>query len=448
MKYSKLNTYRRKKKDLIKKAYDLGILDFDEFTKALKNLSHLVPKKVNVKGKDGNIHQAIRWVDPTTGESPKVSKRKDSIGFREDILEAIQADSFASKLRALADLGIYDYRTLSLLTNSPNIYDIKWYLEKEMNLDISSFGDDNSEKVKDLIRQEQSSNDTPEERENNQLLRNIPIEELWENYERNLKKVINNRHKFAIAYGTGGVGKTFTFRQLVKKFQLREFDEEIQPNKDQYDFVVVSGKITPTQVYAEMYRHRDKLIVFDDCDSFLSTEEVQGFLKAGLDTGETTKISNKSSRKVYQIEGDSDSGTIPSTFSFNGRVIAITNLTAREIDQAIKSRALCSNLTMTIDETIDKLDSIKDKIQILTADKTEVIEVSDRARELAFSLIKKNKDSLGGDINTRTYSNAILMANDGLEDGFDEKKIAREIESYFESVTGSFDEKIRKIKGK
>lgn len=439
---------KEQKAQLLKKALISDVIDIDTFNKAIQNLNKLVPMKVTIHGKNGT-YQATRWIDPSTGQAEHSGNRRpevDQTNPEAKIHDILNSGLSASdKLRDLVNMGIYDKNLLCTVTGT-NYSQVHAIVGRESNIDPKLLPA--IEKVKNEIRAEQANNDTPEARETNTLLRDIPIDELWDNYERNLTKVINNRHKFAIAYGTGGVGKTFTFRELAKKFELREYDEEIQPTKDQYDFVVVSGKITPTQVYAEMFRHRDKLIVFDDCDSFLATEEVQGFLKAGLDTGETTKISNKSSRKMYMIEGDNESGQIPSTFTFLGRVIAITNLTATEIDQPIKSRALCSNLTMTIDETVEKLGTIKDKIKIYTADKAETIDVSTKARDLAYEMIKINKDKLKNDINTRTYSNAILMAHDGFEDGLSEERVRREINSYFDSVTGDFDNKMRKQKGK
>lgn len=425
--------------------------DMTEFEKA-KQLGHLVPKKVQVKDKSGKVHMAIRWINPQTGESEKYSEglkenKKVEGGTFEEQVEVIASSNLpkSDKVRNLIDLGIYDSGLLTLLTGEPT----PGYFLKQSDIDLKELPDQ-SETILKEVRKEQLDNDTPQEREDNKLLIRNPedVEELWDNYKRNIKRVIQGRHKFAIAYGTGGVGKTFEFEQLAKKFELREYDDEIQPSKDQYDYVVISGRISPIQVYAEMYRHRDKLIVFDDCDSFLKEDEVQGFLKKGLDTGENTKISNKSSKKIYQVEGDPESGTIPNSFSFKGRVIAITNLTSRQIDQPIKSRALSSNLTMTIDETILKLSTIKDKIKILTADKSSIVEVSQEARDYAFELIKEQKSKLGGDINTRTYSNAILIANDAMEEGIVKEKIRREIIGYFDSVTGSFDEMIRKQKGK
>jgi len=440
-------------KNSIKKAYLSGELSLNAFEKAMRNLSHLVPKKVQVKGKNGKIYQSIRWVDPETGKTPKVhdkSKVEDDGSIADGnvadkVTEIIESGKSGSEqLRDLMNLGIYDKSVLTMLTgvNQGRINS----RFKEAGIDPKGGLPKGAvEAVKEEIRKVQKDI-TPESRENSPILREYGVDELWDTYERNLKRVIKGRHKFCLAYGTGGVGKTFTFEKLAEQMELREYDEEIQPNKDQYDYVVIKGRISPSQVYAEMYRHRDKLIVFDDCDTFLSTDEVQGFLKAGLDTGKTTKISNKSPKKIYNIEGDPDSGTIPSTFSFKGRVIAITNLSSQQIDQAVRSRALASNLTMTVDETVEKLGNIVDKINIYTADKSAVIDMQPKARKLAFEVLTEFKDQLGRDINTRILSNAILIADEGIEDGVDERAIRREIRQYFDSVTGEFDKIMRNIK--
>lgn len=438
----------------IKKAYLDGEISLKSFEKAMKNLTHLVPKKVQVKGKDGKVYQAIRWVDPETGKSPKIHEKtvvEDKGDITEKNIEGVVNNilstnlSGSEKLRELMNIGLYDKSVLTMLTGlDTGRINARF---KEVGIDPKKDLPKNniSETVKKKIREVQKDI-TPETREESPILREYSVDELWDTYERNIKRVVDGKHKFCLAYGTGGVGKTYTFESIAEEKKLREYDDEIQPNKDQYDYVVIKGRISPSQVYAEMYRHRDKLIVFDDCDTFLSTPEVQGFLKAGLDTGKTSKISNKSPKKIYNIEGDPESGTIPSTFSFKGRVIAITNLNAQQIDQAVRSRALSSNLTMTVDETVDKLEKILYDIKLYTADKSAVIDIDPKARKFAFDTLKEFKSKIGSDINTRILSNAILIADEGIKDGVDERSIRREIRQYFDSVTGEFDKIVRQSK--
>lgn len=441
----------RKSVDSLFKGYASGVVDKDTIMKAVGN-GKLVPKKVNIKRQDGTVYQAIRWVDPTSGESPRKSSKGTPGTVKEEDLEGILSSSSprAEKLHSLVNAGIYDPAILSLLTDF-SFANAKRIVTKELNIDPknpSGGGDGgenkpNSQPAIKQIEEAQTKLNGEEGREGAGVLRSVSIDLIWDFYKSNLTRVIRGVHKFAIAYGTGGVGKTYTFEQLAEKFNMREFDDEIMPTKDQYDYVTIKGKITPTQVYAEMYRHRDKLIVFDDCDSFLALDEVQGFLKGGLDTGTNTKISNKSSRKVYNIEGDKESGEIPNSFRFTGRVIAITNLKSEDIDQAIFSRALASNLSMTVDETIEKLGQIKNKIKVYTADKTEVIEVDEETRDMAYEILKEHKDELGNAINTRVYLNALVIAHFAKEIDSSKELIKQEIEYYFESVTGAFDRQIR-----
>jgi 8-oxo-dGTP pyrophosphatase MutT (NUDIX family) len=426
--------------------------DMSEFEKA-KKLGHLVPKKVQIKGKNGQIHMAIRWVNPETGlpeqyaEGYSPGAKVEAATF-EEAVEQIAGSNMkkSDKVRNLIDLGVYNYKLITLLTGETQP---GWYFSRS-DINVKDLPDQSKTILDEVRSQQAAGNDTPDERSANDLLRDgVTVDDLWNIYDKNLRRVIQGRHKFSLVYGTGGVGKSYTFDSLAEKFELREFSEEIQPSKDQYDYVrVAGGRITPTQVYATMYRHRDKLIVFDDCDSVLSTPEVQGFLKGGLDTGVRTQISNQSSKKIYNIEGDPESGTIPNTFSFKGRVIAITNLTAQQIDQAVKSRAMCVNLTMTIDETIERLSKIKDKIVIWNADKTEKVDVTQEARDYAFQLLTEYKQKLGNDINTRVYSNAVLIADEGFANEESKEEIRKEVVTGFNSVRGNFDAMIREIKHK
>jgi len=439
-----LKQYRKAKADLLMKAFESDILSKEDFMKALKNLSHLIPKKVQVKGKDGVMHQAIRWINPDTGDSEQFNTKIKvrALVPRADSIEASVERILGSdvgpidKIRNLVNLGIYDKKLLTLLTGA-GFTRVNYVVAEETEIDTNKLPIAELEKLKDAIRAEQKISDTAEGREDAVLVgRDYPLEEIWEDYENNLEAVILGQHKFAVGYGSGGVGKTYTFDQMSKNMELRRYIKEILPTKDQYDYVVIKGRITATQVYAEMYRHRDKLIVFDDCDSFLKLEEVQGFLKGGLDTGEDTYIDNLSGATIYNVQGDKESGRIPNSFLFKGRVIAITNLTTKDIEPAVRSRALCSNLTMTVDETMEKLGKIKYKIKSYTADKATEIEVDNKFKDLAYDVLTQHKDRIGTAINTRMFGSAALQAMWGEAKGYDEARLKRIIlNSYLNSMT-------------
>jgi len=446
-----------------------GLLTADQFEKALKNLSHLVPKKVTIKSKDGSVHQAIRWVNPDTGEAEKHTDKAKVVSVDADFEKRIEAlvhtgEPVSVKLRGLINEGIYDRGLLGLLSGNPG--EVPFYLN-EAGIDKAKRQTETPAdvKLKDVIRKEQAVRDTPEGIASSKVLPNQrseqEIDEVFEDYENDVHDVIDGDHKFALAYGTGGVGKTFTVTQLLRKKGLKKFNEEEaagsrdatdedfegEPVKDeyQYDYMVVSGKISPSRVYAEMYKHRDKLLIFDDCDTFLIMPEVQGFLKAGLGTGIEDEISNMTGAAIYVNPGEKSSGRIPNVFRFTGRVIAITNLRAQDLDQAVRSRALISNLSLTPDETMSRLSKIKDSIKILSADKTRELDIDPQAKTMAFDLIKEFKDKLGRDINTRTYSNTVLKIDKSIKRGYDDERVRRTAIGYLESVMGTFDEKMKEV---
>jgi hypothetical protein len=107
--------------------YKEGKVDRESFEKALKNVSNLVQKKVQVKGKDGKVYWATRWVDPTTGESQKVIDKKTKIGdlsggFEERFQKIISSDkSDADKERAMINEGIYDKDLISMFAPSAGV---------------------------------------------------------------------------------------------------------------------------------------------------------------------------------------------------------------------------------------------------------------------------------------------------------------------------------------
>jgi hypothetical protein len=431
-----INEIRKQKIGLITKAFSGGFIDKDTFLKAFRDISHLVPKKVQVRGKDGKMYQSIRWVDPNTNEPVKLIDRQFKVEVAGGDIEQKVLDistnssiSKADKIRMMINEGIYDSPLLSLFSGAP-ISDINYYSKLDAGIDIKEMSA-RSEQLKDAVRKEQQNNDTPSAKEENDLLTStLTMDEIWAEYAMNLTRVAKGRHKFAIGYGSGGVGKTFTFEEIAEKLELREYDYEVQPSADQYDYVIIKGRISPIQVYAEMYRHKDKLIVFDDCDSFLATLDVQGFLKGGLDTGKNNKIDNKTGRNAYIIEGDKESGRIPDTFRFKGRVIAITNLSLNDIDGAVVSRAMASNLTMTAQQTVDKMKNIGSSLKVFNADKSEVLDVSDEAKELSINYLEIYKDYLKDKLNMRTFSNLTLKIQDYIDAGMTPENIARHAKHY------------------
>jgi hypothetical protein len=221
------------------------------------------------------------------------------------------------------------------------------------------------------------------------------------------KRVINDGAKSMIAYGTGGVGKTYTVTQQMDAAHKKPFDEsEMRPGSDEYDYVKITGKMTAPQVYKTLFQHNGKIIMFDDCDSVLRDGSAINLFKGALDTSGDGTIAYGTSSGVKSDE-DPETGEVtklPNRFKFDGRCIFISNLPADQVPQPLKSRSLKIDLTMTKQQTIDRIKEIATHPKTGKMTNLHFKEVPKYTHEQLVQVIDyldKNKDHIG-DLNVRT----------------------------------------------
>jgi len=153
--------------------------------------------------------------------------------------------------------------------------------------------------------------------------------------------------------GSGGLGKSHTVMKCIQRSGLKE-DE---------DYRVYKGFATPKSLYRALYDNREGLVIFDDCDSVLEHATSLNLLKGALDSYDTRRVSWLTERP------DPD---LPDYFEFKGGVIFISNKNIREIDQPILSRALFVDLTMTVDEKIQRLEMLLPSLRMDVALQTRI----------------------------------------------------------------------------
>lgn len=175
-----------------------------------------------------------------------------------------------------------------------------------------------------------------------------------------VQMVMNGTTNSLIVTGEGGLGKTHTVMAALHDAGLKdaagiglpdviEGEELVWSNPG--DYTVVKGFSTAKGLYRTLYENRDKLIVFDDCDSVLKDKVALNLLKAALDSYDKRFIS-------WMSEGVVGGDDLPRVFEFTGRVIFISNMAQNAIDQAIRSRAMRIDLSMTPDQKIDRMGAI------------------------------------------------------------------------------------------
>lgn len=245
-------------------------------------------------------------------------------------------------------------------------------IAKESNLNVESVQDAkvlgegkdgpaklNEEKEGFSVKQDTVITDDKKSGEKGENGESNEINKKFEAFGRFARGVINGRMKSMIAYGSGGVGKTYTVTQELQKAGKKIFDPEIhQPGDEDYDYVKITGKMTAAAVYENMYKHNGKILMFDDCDSVLQDPNAINLFKGALDTSGDGSIDWGSKSKIK----DNDGNPLPEKFAFKGRAMFISNLDVNGKDgkaiQPIVSRGYSIDLTMNPQQTMDRIEHI------------------------------------------------------------------------------------------
>ena len=261
--------------------------------------------------------------------------------------------------------------------------------------------------------------------------------------------------------GEGGLGKTFTVkkviaeaglddvsihmearRALMVKFneELAKYEEakklaekvakrkknpndgdegeiEVPPmptppeNRNIGDFIFIKGYSTAKALYRILYENRDKICIFDDCDSIQKDANAVNLIKAAADSYDDRWVS------WYSENPFSD---LPQSFRFEGQIIFISNLSYHHVDQAIRSRSMCVDLSMTVDQKIERMSKIIESAEFMPTlpieEKREALEfLKDKrfvVRDLTLrSLISVAKIRNGGTGNWRSLAEYIIRTN-------------------------------------
>lgn len=418
----------------------------EEIQKAI-DTSQLVKKQVKVTNKYGKVYMATRYVKANSDESPETSHKPKITGKddEERILNIVTNPELkkSDKVRELIAMGVYDKKALMTLTGAAPAQAYN-ELKKEGLIGTPApaatggFGeampahDGVESPILGGNPSEMSAKELKKfvarQRKSLREEKGIDYKAFWNAYESTLEGVILDGYpKSLIAYGTGGLGKTFTLDQVKERLQVREYDEEIDPSPDQYDSITIKGTTGLRDMWSIITKNRDKLIIFDDADSMWGTgkEEHQNILKGMLDTsGDGTVRYGNAGKDPMTGE------QLPKQIKFTGQVIFISNLERKDFPQPlISSRCGAIDLSMTKDETMEKLNDIKYLIQ-LKGKGGKDIEIPTESRDAAFNFFKKYKSRLNIDtLNGRMFAQVAqihsLFARRGNLEGFENEALIR-----------------------
>ena len=159
-----------------------------------------------------------------------------------------------------------------------------------------------------------------------------------------------------VVTGPGGLGKSYTVMQSLTKCGLKDVTtlEEFSVGtliNTKKSFRVIKGYSTPKGLYRTLYENKDGVIVFDDCDSVLKDPVSLNLLKGALDSY---------ARRIISWRADMKDDELPQSFEFKGRVVFISNMSVVQLDQAIVTRSMAVDLSMTTKQKIERMRHLLD----------------------------------------------------------------------------------------
>jgi len=213
-----------------------------------------------------------------------------------------------------------------------------------------------------------------------------------------VKMVAKGQTASCVITGEGGLGKSYTVMKALRDAGLKDIREmpigEVIPARG--CFRVVKGFSTAKGLYRILFENQNSIVVFDDCDSILKDPDALNLLKGALDSYDKRYITWNTS-----INDDG----LPRSFEFKGGVVFISNLPSDKISQAIRSRAMNVDLSMTTDQKIERMETIMQSDEFMPF-------VPMQFKQDAIDVIKENKAS-ASEISLRTLINVAKIRNSG-----------------------------------
>jgi hypothetical protein len=177
--------------------------------------------------------------------------------------------------------------------------------------------------------------------------------------------------------GEGGLGKSFTVMKALEVSGLKNITDLAEFQVGQRinlskSYRIVKGFSTAKGLYRTLFESNGMTIVFDDCDSILKDPVALNLLKGALDSY---------SKRYISWMADMRDDDLPKTFEFTGRIIFVSNMNMEKLDQAIRTRSMCVDLTMTESQKLERMEVIAESEDFLP-------EVSSDSKALALAFLK------------------------------------------------------------
>lgn len=225
------------------------------------------------------------------------------------------------------------------------------------------------------------------------------INERFDFIEKFVRMVARGVSNSLIVAGPGGLGKTHTVTDTLQKMGKRE----LGIGDTEGDYIVVKGFSTAKALYRTLYENNGMTIIFDDTDAIMKDPIGANILKAALDSYDQRVIS-------WNAEF-SEREELPNRFEFVGRVIFITNMSLDKVPQALISRSLKCDVSMTIDEKIERIATVVMSDNFMPS-------IDNKVKQDVIAFIRENANQFT-DLNIRSAMNIAKIRYEMADEGWE-----------------------------
>lgn len=216
-----------------------------------------------------------------------------------------------------------------------------------------------------------------------QAVSEFGINERFAFVEKMVSMVAKKTIASAIITGQGGLGKTHTVLTALKSNGMQDTTDLAQFEIGQRintprAFRLIKGFSTAKGLYRTLFEGNGQVLVFDDCDSVLKDPVALNLLKGALDSYGERWISWNADFK------DDD---LPKSFKFTGTIVFISNMDLDRVDQAVRSRAMCVDLSMTTEQKVERM-------EVLVADPAFLSDYAQPLKQDAIDFIREHMNSV------------------------------------------------------
>ena len=183
--------------------------------------------------------------------------------------------------------------------------------------------------------------------------------------------------------GEGGLGKSYTVLKSLEKAGLTnvtsladfEIGQKLNLSKC---YRIIKGFSTAKGLYRTLFECNGMTIVFDDCDSILKDDVARNLLKGALDSF---------NKRYISWMADMRDDDLPKAFEFTGRIVFVSNMPLERIDQAIRTRCMVVDLSMTELQKVQRMEVIAKSDEFLP-------EIDTATKEKALGFLKSQINTI------------------------------------------------------